>query len=138
MQFRSSNLTLDHIQDTTDNIIQAQKKYLKKVDFFILVVNLVMMTLVATMSICYVFDSKYFIYNSMYPFILTIIFAELFFSVLSMRSTMKQIAYAFPNERLMCIHFINFPIWILLITIETILGMISGYMDNEMSTASIA
>ena len=51
-----------------------------------------------------------------------------------MRKTVKSVAYAFPNEKLMFIHFVNFPIWIFLIPSETVLGLISGYMDERMET----
>ena len=102
----------------------------------ILVINIVMMLCIGTISVCYVSDDYYNYYDKSYPILLTIIFAILFGSVISMRATMKSIEYAFPNERLMSIHFINFPIWIGLISVETVLGLISGKMDYEMETAT--
>ena len=90
----------------------------------------------ATISIFYVFAGSYKYYNAIFPVLLTSIFFILFYAVCQMRRTIKSIAYSFPNERLMCIHFINFPIWILLIAIETILGMIAHTMDSWMETAN--
>ena len=99
-------------------------------------INLTVMMLVGTISVCYVFDRTYSYYNTFYPILLTLIFTILFAAVLNMRATMLSIAYAFPNERLMCIHFINFPVWIILIIAETVLGVISLNMDSKMSTAT--
>ena len=97
-----------------------------------LVVNLVVMAFAATISIFYVNADSYKYYNAIFPVLLTLIFFILFFSVCQMRSTIKSVAYSFPNERLMCIHFVNFPIWIVLIIIETVLGMVAHTLDNWM------
>ena len=95
----------------------------------ILGINLMVMVFVTTICIFYAFDDFYKYYQIFYPILLTVIFAVLFYAVCQMRRTIKSVAYAFPNEKLMCIHFINFPVWILLIASETALGTISGFMD---------
>ena len=99
---------------------------MKKIDFWISALNMFILASVTTICVFYVFDNYYEYYNAFYPFLLTIIYLILFYSVYQMRKTIKSIAYAFPNEKLMCVHFINFPIWIVLITSETVLGMISA------------
>ena len=97
-----------------------------------MVVNLVIMAFSATISIFYVSADSYKYYNGIFPFLLALIFSILFVSVCQIRSTIKSIAYSFPNERLLCIHFINFPIWIILIAVETVLGMVAHTLDNWM------
>ena len=99
---------------------------------WVLVVNLVVMAFSATISIFYVSTDSYKYYNGIFPFLLALIFSILFVSVCNIRSTIKSIAYSFPNERLMCIHFFNFPIWIILIAVETVLGMVAHTLDNWM------
>ena len=99
---------------------------------WVLVVNLVVMAFSATISIFYVSTDSYKYYNGIFPFLLALIFSILFVSVCNIRSTIKSIAYSFPNERLMCIHFVNFPIWIILIAVETVLGMVAHTLDNWM------
>ena len=110
--------------------MKAQKTYKKKVEAWILAVNLIVMTFVGAVSVFYAIDDYYKYYNACFPVLLTLIYFILFYAVCQIRKTIKSVAYAFPNERLMRVHFINFPIWITLITVETVLGMISGYFDG--------
>ena len=112
--------------------MKEQKLFVKKVSICVLVVNLVIMAFSATISIFYVSADSYKYYNGIFPILLALIFSILFVSVCQIRSTIKSIAYSFPNERLMCIHFINFPIWIILIAVETVLGMVAHTLDNYM------
>ena len=77
LYFRTGHLTLDRINQATDNIIRDQKKYVKGVDCLILVINIVMMLCIGTISVCYVSDDLYNYYDKSYPILLTIISSTL-------------------------------------------------------------
>ena len=93
--------------------------------------NILITAFSATLSAFYLYTGTHKYYNADYVALMTFIYLILFGSVCRMRSTIKSLAYSFPNERLMCIHFVNFPIWILLSTADTVLGMIVNSMANQ-------
>ena len=62
----------------------------------------------------------------------------LLYSVCRMRSTIKKISHAFPNERLMLVHVVNFIVWAILVTITVTLltqsrRYLKAYEDMEVS-----
>ena len=71
--------------------------------------NIVITAFSATMSLFYLFTGMYKYYNADFVALMLFIYLILFGSVCRMRATIKSLAYSFPNEHLMCIHFINFP-----------------------------
>ena len=101
----------------------------KTVDRKILCINIGVLVFVSLLSFFYVDDDLYELYQFSYPVVLFFIFSMLLYAVLGIRKTIKQVAHAFPRERLICIHFINFVFWLVLILTETILGTISDFMD---------
>ena len=104
---------------------------MRKVDIWVLIMNIVVTLFSATMSMFYLYSGANKYYNADYVALMTFIYLVLFGSVCRMRGTIKSLAYSFPNERLMFIHFINFPIWIVLSAAYTVLGMISTSMENN-------
>ena len=104
---------------------------MKKVDCWVLVMNIIMTAFSATLTAFYDFTGEHKYYNADYVALMTFIYLILFGSVCSMRGTIKSLAYSFPNERLMCIHFVNFPIWILLSSIDTVLGMMAHTIASQ-------
>ena len=55
-----------------------------------------------------------------------------------MRRTINSIQYAFPNEKLMNIHFVNFPIWTILVIMATSLGAASDSMDSNIGSDEVS
>ena len=79
-------------------------------------------------------NKAYYAYMSMLPILILVCFFTLFIAVIRIRRTIKSIKYAFPNERLMTIHFINFPIWFVLIVVNTGLGITSLVVDSSITS----
>ena len=101
----------------------------KTVDKKILCINIGTLVFVSLLSFFYVAPDLYEFYQLTYPIVLLFVFSMLLYAVIGIRRTIKQVAHAFPRERLICIHFINFVLWLALILTETILGTISDFMD---------
>ena len=55
----------------------------------------------------------------------------LLYSVLRIRSTIKEIAYAFPNEKLMILHFVNFVVWSVLVVFQTGLSIAAMNIEDK-------
>ena len=125
--FRSGSSILEQIESATDQIMKELKEYNRAVDKKILCLNLVTLSIVSLLCFFYAVPSLYEYYNIGYPVVLFFIFSMLLYAVIGIRKTIKQVAHAFPRERLICIHFINFVLWIILITAETVLGTISDF-----------
>ena len=108
-----------------------------KVDKKILCINLGTLIVVSVICFFYVADGFYEYYQFSYPLVLLFIFSVLLYAVLGIRKTIKTVAHAFPNERLICIHFFNFVLWLVLIFAETVLGTISDIMDLKLDSLTL-
>ena len=97
-------------------------------------INLATLIVVSVLCFCYVMPGFYELYQIFYPIVLLFIFSMLLYAGLGIHRTIKQVARAFPNEKLICVHFINFVLWLTLIIAETVLGTISDFMDNRIDS----
>ena len=86
--------------------------------------NLLVAVLVGIMASLLLSPDYLTFYLVLLPIMFVFTFGILFYSVVRMRKTIKSIAYAFPNERLMIIHFINFPFWSALVVTDTVLAIL--------------
>ena len=105
--------------------------------------NITVTILAAINSIAYLYpksDAR-FVFDLLVPTLLIFTCFILLYSVLRMRATIKKIAYAFPNEKLMLVHIINFLVWCILVGVVIGLGIadrktskdvVSGVHNNAM------
>ena len=115
-----ANITLEKLQDFTDDIVRKQKASIRKINF-----SLTLFTIgIAVINVvnCFLFetnsdhiDGKL---GNMYVILMPIIdlftLSILVISVIRIRRTIKSVKSAFPNDRLIIVHFINLTIWIIL------------------------
>ena len=52
-------------------------------------------------------------------------------AVFMMRQVVKRTAFAYPNEKLVMLHSINFIVWLILYTLEKICVIKSGALEAE-------
>ena len=81
-----------------------------------------MAALVGTIAVLFMVPSSLEVYLTLLSIMFLFTFGILFFSVLRIRRTIKSIAYAFPNEKLISVHFFNFPTWTVLVLADTALS----------------
>ena len=103
-------------------IVQNQKRYARKIDRKILALNVFVAALVGTIAVLFMVPSSLEVYLALLSIMFLFTFGILFFSVVRIRKTIKSIAYAFPNEKLIKIHFCNFPTWTVLVLADTALA----------------
>ena len=102
-----------------DQVIKIQKESIKGIDRCIMVLNILMVLLFA--SICffiYVFGFDEYLYISSGA-LLILKNVILVYSIYRIRSFVKTIDYALPNEKLMWIHFFN-------VFVYTVLYIVTG------------
>ena len=117
-------------------IVEKKKKFARTINKRILALNIFVAALVGTLSVLFLLPHYLTFYLILLSSMLLFTFGILFFSVVRMRKTIKSIAYAFPNERLITIHFINFPTWTILVLADTALNLslLSMGKVNEFSS----
>ena len=114
-------------------IIDRQKQYVRMIDFKILILNGIVSVLTMMVSIAYMFPRTplELIFTTLLPSLLIFTCFILLYSVLRIRSTIKEIAYAFPNEKLMCVHLINFVVWSVLVVLQTALSIFAMNIEEK-------
>ena len=116
-----ANLTLEKLQDLTNDIVRKQKASIRKIDFWLTFFTIVIAVFNAFDSFLYEKNSGHIDkFGNMYVILITIYnfltLSILFISVIRIRSTIKSLKSAFPNDRLIIVHLINFPIWLILVS----------------------
>ena len=114
-------------------IIDRQKQYVRMIDFKILILNGIVSVLTMMVSIAYMFPRTplELIFTTLLPSLLIFTCFILLYSVLRIRITIKEIAYAFPNEKLMCVHLINFVVWSVLVVLQTALSIFAMNIEEK-------
>ena len=127
----------DQIRLCINDLIRRQQASIKKIDCRLMMFNVLMFLLISIDCVFYVkTDENYdyqIYYLSLTPILLIFCFFVLFYSVFRMRKTIKSIKFAFPNEKLMIIHFVNFPIWLVIISLESFLTIIVLNMNGKVA-----
>lgn len=124
MEVNPSFIDQTRIERKALGIIKQQKKLTKKIEFKVHALNLVVTLLVAVLSIAFMYpksNAKYIVFVLLPTLLISTSFI-LLYSVCRMRSTIKSITYAKPNEKLMLVHLVNFVVWCILVTVQVSLN----------------
>ena len=124
----------EQIKMVLKGIIDRQKQYVRVIDFKILLLNSVVAILTMIQCIAFLFPRTLpvrWAYETLLPAMLIFTCFILLYSVLKIRRTIKEIAYAFPNEKLMCVHLINFVVWSVLVILQTILSILAVNLEEK-------
>ena len=88
-------------------------------------ITVAILTLIVSFAFLHPKSALRYIYDVLLPILLIFTCFILLYAVLRMRNTIKRIAHAFPNEKLMLVHCINFVVWSILIVVIMVLGIAS-------------
>ena len=105
-------------------VIDEQKKAVKSIERKVHLLNITVAILALILSFAFLHpqSAARYIFDVLLPILLIGTCFILLYAVLRMRSTIKRIAHAFPNEKLMLVHCFNFVVWSVLVVVLAAIG----------------
>ena len=116
-------------------MVDAQKRKVKKINRFVWLLSFAVSVYIAALLIIAITIDKGLVYTLLYEILIIFINFVLIHSVSSIRNTIKAIEDKFPNDKLMCVHLVNFIVYTLIFLVTSTMKTICSIETSNNGTS---